>query len=102
MDTIVAARRIPRDQVLEFATGEVFSGQRSLQMNLVDEIGDWHDARLVVSQLGGLREPRAVYRQPKRTLGERLLGRTSVSANLRTLLSSRALYLDVRSLTDDP
>ena len=102
VDVIVAARGLPREQVLEFATGEVFSGQRSLQMNLVDEIGDWHDAQRVVSQLGGLREPRVVYRQPKRTFAERLLGRNSASANLRTLLSSRALYLDVRSLIDDP
>ena len=101
VDTIATARGLPRERVLEVATGEVFSGQRSAQLGLVDEVGDWEDARQLAARLGGLIEPRTVSRHPRRTLAEMVLGRGSGSTGLRTLVTSRVLYLDARSMGDD-
>ncbi len=98
VDTIVAARGLTRERVLEFATGEVFTGQRSAEIGLVDELGDWDDALRHASEIGGLLELRTVYRHPHRSLVERVLGRAGSTGNLQALLTSRVLYVDVRSL----
>ena len=98
VNTIVAARGLSRERVLEIATGEVFTGLRSMEIGLVDKQGDWDDARQHASEMGGLPEPRTVYRHPHRSVMERVLGRAATTSNLQALLSSRALYLDVRSL----
>ena len=98
VNTIAAARGLSRDRVLEFATGEVFMGARSVEMGLVDEQGDWDDAQRRAADMAGLLEPRTVYRHPHRSLVERVMGRAATAGSLQALLASRVLYLDVRSL----
>ena len=96
---VALARHLDRARTLELATGEVFTGRRAMEMHLVDEVGDWTDAVELAMRMGDVPVPRLVHRQPRRSLAERLMmGRAGAGMGLRSLFSSRVLYMDVRSL----
>ncbi len=44
VDIVVAARKLPREQVLKLADGRVYSGKRAVDMKLIDSIGGENEA----------------------------------------------------------
>ena len=75
---VVASGRSMEDSaVRDLATGEVMTAQRGISVGLIDEIGDFKDALEAVAEVAGCKPiPRWV--RPGRSLGQRLLSRTSV------------------------
>ncbi|NDF11236.1 MAG: signal peptide peptidase SppA [Proteobacteria bacterium] len=44
VDMIVESRKMPREKVLEFADGRIFTGRQALSLKLIDEIGNEQQA----------------------------------------------------------
>ena len=101
VQVVSKGRSLPEESVRELATGEVMTAQRAIGVGLVDEIGDYADALIAAAVAGGTR-PRARILQPRRTLSQRLFGRTSAEATamaglaggLQRMLSGGIYYLD--------
>ena len=101
VQVVSKGRALPEESVRELATGEVMTAQRAIGVGLVDEIGDYTDALIAAAIAGGTR-PRARILQPRRTLSQRLFGRTSAEATamaglaggLQRMLSGGIYYLD--------
>ena len=68
VDAISMGRNLPREKVVEFADGRLFTGSQALQLNLVDELGNFQDAVRVSAQLAGLDKPLEVYWPKQRKL----------------------------------
>jgi protease-4 len=74
---VASGRSLEDSSVRDLATGEVMTAQRGISVGLVDEIGDFKDALEAVAEVAGCKPvPRWV--RPGRSLGQRLLSRTSV------------------------
>lgn len=68
VDVIVHDRKIPREKVIEFADGRVFSGRRAKEYGLVDSLGDMGSAAKLACQLAGKSgKYDLVYPSPKRS-----------------------------------
>ena len=70
---VVESRRLPREQVLELATGEVFVAPRAQELGLVDELGDQDRALDVAAEMAGIPR-RFYYVRARRTLQDRFVG----------------------------
>ncbi len=98
---VVKGRSLPEDTVRELATGEVMTGQRASELGLIDQIGDFTDALDAAAEAGKTR-PRPKFLQPRRSLSQRFMGRSSTQAGgmaeltggLQRLLSGGVYYLD--------
>ncbi len=101
VSAVVKGRSLPEEQVRELATGEVITGQRAVEVGLVDHLGDFTDALNAAAEAGRTK-PRPRFIQPRRSLSQRLMGRTSMEANplnalsggLQRLLNGGVYYLD--------
>ena len=83
--TVVAnGRSLEESKVREVATGEVLTGQRGINVGLVDEIGDFKDALEALALLGNCK-PSPKWVRPSRSFSQRLLGRTSISGRAARL-----------------
>mgnify|MGYP003324859503 CR=1 FL=1 len=86
---VVASGRSLDDTVVRtLATGEVMTAQRGKSVGLVDEIGDFKDALEAVAEVARCKPiPRWI--RPSRSLGQRLLGRTTIGQQTagRTLVA---------------
>jgi protease-4 len=97
---VAEARHMTMEQAQAHATGEVFTGLRSLEIGLVDELGDLDRAVEVAAGLANVPVPRRpFYIRPRRPLRARLLGgfgaslaETLVEETERRLMN-RAFYL---------
>jgi len=70
--TVSRTRGLEEDRVRSYATGEIFTAARGIDMGLVDELGDMDTALDMASEMG--RVPRVLaYVRPRRPLFERLL-----------------------------
>ncbi len=65
IDAVAAGRKLPREQVVQFADGRVFSGTQALSLKMVDAIGGLEDAVNAAARLANLPTPPAVER-PRR------------------------------------
>lgn len=72
IDEIAANRGLPREKVLEIATGEFFLGSEALELGLVDELGDQKTAEKYLKEKLGLESVDYVYYQTQLTLWEAL------------------------------
>jgi protease-4 len=74
--TIVAKQRdLDLDEAREIADGRVYTGQRALELGLVDSLGNLPDAIERAAELGGIvGEPRVIEYQRTPSLMEMLLG----------------------------
>lgn len=78
IEKVAEARRLDPEVVREYATGEVFSGEKAKEMGLIDELGDMDTALDMASELG--RVPRRLqYVRPRRPLLERIISRGGAS-----------------------
>ena len=101
VQVVVKGRSLSEEQVRELATGEVMTGQRGVECGLVDRLGDFTDALDAAAREAGIRRPRTRFLQPRRTLSQRLMGRTSSEAatvsalagGLQRLLNGGVYYL---------
>ena len=76
VSVVARSRSLEDSAVREMATGEVMTAVRAVDLGLIDQIGDFEDAVAAVSRAGGVRRPRLKWLQPRRSLGQRLMGRT--------------------------
>jgi protease IV len=66
IDAVAEGRRLPREQVVQFADGRVFSGTQALQLKMVDALGGLEDAVNAAAKLANLPMPPAVERARRR------------------------------------
>ncbi len=86
VQAVVKGRSLPEETVRELATGEVITGQRAVQDGLIDHLGDFTDALDAVAEAGKTR-PRPKFLQPRRSLSQRLMGRSSTESSAMTELT---------------
>ncbi len=86
VQVVVKGRSLPEETVRELATGEVITGQRAVQEGLIDHLGDFTDALDAVAEAGKTR-PRPKFLQPRRSLSQRLMGRSSTESAAMTELT---------------
>ncbi|MGQ9748801.1 signal peptide peptidase SppA [Desulfosoma sp.] len=79
---VAEGRRLPLEQVRAVADGRVLSGEKALELKLVDALGNFQDAVIKAKDLGGVvGEPRIVYAdKERRTLLRLLLGAAGLKA----------------------
>jgi protease IV len=96
---VAAGRKLPREDVVRFADGRVFSGVQARDLRMVDALGGLEDAVLGAAKLAGIPAPPAVIRQRRRfsvmDLLRNQLGGTAAGALLRPTLPAfkTPLYL---------
>jgi protease-4 len=57
VDVLVEQRGMPREEVLKFADGRVFTGRRAKELGLVDVLGNLEDAIMIAGEMGGIEGP---------------------------------------------
>ena len=83
---VAEGRKLPRDEVVRFADGRVFSGQQAKALKMIDALGGLEDAINAAATLAGLpRPPRTLL--PKRRLSIYDLLRNQFGFTGRSLLS---------------
>jgi len=65
IDAVAEGRKLPREEVVRFADGRVFSGTQAKDLKMVDALGGLEDAVLAAGKLAGLPSPPSVI-QPRR------------------------------------
>ena len=78
VDLVARSRTMSRDNVLKYATGEVFTGRRAAEYGLIDEVADMDRAIELASELGQV-PPKVVYVRPRRPLFQKLFSRIGSS-----------------------
>jgi protease-4 len=91
---VAKGRGLPEERVRELATGEIWLGERALELGLVDEIGDLERAVEVAAAFADVPAKSAPVRVPRPLLGrliERFASRmgASVAAELEARLADR-------------
>lgn len=72
---VVDERKLPRETVLKYADGRVFTGKQAYSIGFVDTLGTFEDAIAIAASLGNIQgKPSVVKEKKKKTLVERLLG----------------------------
>jgi protease IV len=66
IDAVAKGRKLPREQVAQFADGRVFSGTQALSLKMVDALGGLEDAVNAAAKLANLPTPPAVERPRRR------------------------------------
>ena len=66
IDAVAMNRRIPKEQLKEFADGRIFTGRQAQKLGLVDTLGDMDSAVKTAAQLSGIKgKPDLVYPKEK-------------------------------------
>ena len=60
IDAVVEGREMEREEVLQLATGELFTGSQALEMNLIDGLGNYTDALKRAEKMAGLKDPQVI------------------------------------------
>lgn len=87
VEAVVKHRNLPKDTVLKYADGRIFTGRQAYQLGLVDTLGSFEDAVKIAGDLVGIDEPELIY-PPQRLSFVDLLIRP-----MEKLLSPRIQYL---------
>lgn len=66
IDAVAKGRKLPREQVVKFADGRVFSGTQALSLKMVDALGGLEEAVNAAAKLANLPIPPAVERPRRR------------------------------------
>jgi protease-4 len=66
IDAVAKGRKLPREQVVQFADGRVFSGTQALSLKMVDALGGLEDAVNAAAKLANLSTPPAIERRGRR------------------------------------
>lgn len=87
---VAAGRKLPREEVVRFADGRVFSGGQALELKMVDALGGLEEAVTAAARLAGLPLPPAVI-QPRRKLSIMDLLRSQLGGTAAGALLDRGL-----------
>jgi len=68
VDVLVEQRGIPREEVLRFADGRVFTGRKAQELGLVDVLGNLEDAIEIAGEMGGIEGRPSTIRERKRKI----------------------------------
>lgn len=68
VDVLVKQRGIPREKVLKFADGRVFTGRQAQKLELVDVLGNLEDAIEIAGEMGGIEGPPNTIKERKRKI----------------------------------
>jgi protease IV len=74
VDRVAAARKLPRERVVELATGEVWLGREAVELGLVDEVGDTERAVELAAEMAHV-PPRSAPVRIRRPFIGRLIDR---------------------------
>lgn len=79
---VAAGRRLSPEHVRPIADGRVLSGEKALELKLVDALGNFQDALAKAKELGGIAgEPHVVYAdKDRKSLLRQILGTTGLTA----------------------
>lgn len=70
VEAVAEGRGMTKDEVKAFADGRIFTGRQAKKLNLVDELGDYHDALDIAADMVGLKKPaKTVKEEPRRRAG---------------------------------
>jgi protease-4 len=61
VETVVKHRNLPKDTVLKYADGRIFTGRQAYELGLVDTLGSFEDAIKIAGDLVGIDEPKLIY-----------------------------------------
>jgi protease-4 len=77
LQAVSVGRGIDIEQVRLLAEGRLYTGEQALEVGLVDRMGSYEDAVDLAAEMGGIEgEPRVVKRRLRRSLYERIFGRS--------------------------
>lgn len=90
--------KLTHAQVAALADGRVFTGEEALRLNLVDELGDLHDAANVAARLAGIDEnPRLIYpREVRRGLFDLIADTKAAESLLAKVLKANEVPFQYR------
>ncbi len=94
IDTIVEGRALPREDVLPYADGRIFSGDQALQYGFVDRLGDLDDSIRLAGEMAGITGQPVVIRKERRRVS--FLDFVDSKVNQMTGLSSHGPSLEYR------
>ena len=98
--TLVAnARNSTPKAVHEIAQGQVWTGQKALQLGLVDQLGDLNDAIIEAAELADLSEYSVTYQRKPLTVYEQFLA--EINGNIRASLAGLGVNIDQASWLPD-
>ena len=98
--TLVAnARNSTPKAVHEIAQGQVWTGQKALQLGLVDQLGDLNDAIVEAADLADLSEYSVIYQRKPLTVYEQFLA--EINGNIRASLAGLGVNIDQASWLPD-
>ncbi len=70
-------RGLPVDDIRPLAEGRLYTGEQALEVGLVDQMGSYPDAIDLAARMGGIEgDPRIVKRKLRRSVYERIFGKT--------------------------
>ena len=98
LDIVANGRNIDQESLPKIAEGRVFSGQRAMELGLVDRLGTLNDAIGAVAELIGTTEYRPVYIEQEQSLREQFLARFGTSTSTLTTQLAGALLPELRLL----
>ncbi len=110
VQVVATGRGMEHEKVMELATGEVFTGRSAREMGLVDQLGDFDTALAIAAELGKAR-PKPIWITPRRTLMERLVGRSGgpavneggiAIAEMQRFLTGGLYYMGMPYFSEDP
>ena len=75
VNVIAKERNIPVEKVKQLADGRIYSGEQAMDLNLVDQLGNLHDAKDVIMELTGITNEKAFFEKKEELpLLEKLIG----------------------------
>ena len=101
VQVVAKGRSLTEERVRELATGELMTAQKAIDEGLVDHLGDYTDALNAAASEVGTR-PKVRILQPKRSLSQKLFGRTSAHSTamlgltdgLQRMINGGIYYID--------
>jgi protease-4 len=89
VDAISESRKLPKEKILPYADGRIFSGRQAQSYGLVDSLGTYEDALKIIANLCGIStDPQIIKERPKFSLTRQLFSRS-----LNWLLNPSPLFL---------
>jgi len=75
LDVVSKERKMPRDSLMKYADGRVFTGLQAKEYGLIDSLGSFQDAIRITARLAGIEgEPNVIKEKKRFSIFEELIG----------------------------
>lgn len=75
IDVVIKERKLPKEELMKYANGRVFTGLQAYEYKLIDSLGTFEDAVRITSQMAGIEgEPKIIRQKKKISFMEELIG----------------------------